>query len=60
MNEHSNKKRSARNNKYVPALWEEHIRETQQSEENKKRKNNLKFSPQRNREDGDKKDKRRE
>lgn len=58
MNEHSNRKRSARNKKYITALGEEHIRETQQSEENKKRKNNLKFSPQRSREDGDKKDKR--
>ena len=47
MNEHSNRKHSARNKKYITALGEEHIRETQQSEENKKRKNNLKFSPQR-------------
>lgn len=47
MNEHSNRKRSARNKKYIIALGEEHIRETQQSEENKKRKNNLKFSPRR-------------
>lgn len=56
INEHGNKKGSAQNNKYITVLRGGNITEKPQGEENKRGKI-IKFSPQRNQEDGDKKDK---